>query len=205
MKDQAELVKAAFQCLHMTEDDEKLFVVTINHFIHKSGLMFDLLVGWMLCTPRLRTLALVSCVLFHTMTTQMFNIGMFPFVSLCLLTLWLRPSWTSDLVSSASNCCYNCFRWVMGGTSSIEESESGESGESGEREEWKVYEVRASCVGSGEFRYEEQFPALPETMRTTTRTTKMRSCAAGEKVEKVVEKGTKKETKKKTKKKTKKL
>ena len=137
--------------IELTEEDESLFDNSIGHFIHTSGLFFDLFVGWMLCSPRLRKVALLSCVGFHVMTTQMFSIGLFPWVSLCLLTIWLKPNWTD---------CRWC-RWCRSsvGTSSSDATTANKTGTL-----LNVVWLHASCVANADT-ISEQFPALPETIQ----------------------------------------
>ena len=146
--------------IELTEADEQLFDTSINHFIHKSGLMLDLFVGWMLFTPKLRTIALLSCVSFHLMTTQMFSIGLFPWVSLCLLTMWLNPNWTQRLQSSCSTTSKN-------GSEKIETTLTMDC-------------LNSSCVANPN-EISEQFPGLPETIKvcTTTRNTTTTTSVVG--------------------------
>ncbi len=86
----------------ISQADDKLFEVSVGHFIHQSGLLLDLAVGWLLLHPRTRTLGIFLAVSFHVMTTQLFSIGMFPYVSLVLVTLWLPPTWPKALARCGS-------------------------------------------------------------------------------------------------------
>jgi hypothetical protein len=139
--------------IELTVEDEALFEECLNHFIHKSGLLLDLFVGWLLMTPRFRTVGIVSCISFHLMTTQMFNIGMFPWVSLCLLTMWWSPSWPTLFCCSGGGCNSNT---ATTATAAIEETL-----------------LNTSCANGGD-RKEECFPGFPSTIAVTTSTKKNR-------------------------------
>ena len=82
--------------------DLEMFHHAVSWVIHATGLWFDLGVGWLLMTPgRTRYAGMFLCFTFHALTTQMFSIGMFPYVSLALLTLWLPPDWPQRVAARA--------------------------------------------------------------------------------------------------------
>jgi len=62
-----------------------------NVFFSYGGLLFDLLVPFLLCLKRTRTYTIVVVVLFHVSNQIMFNIGIFPMLSI-LLSLLFLPS-----------------------------------------------------------------------------------------------------------------
>ncbi|HJR89187.1 MAG TPA: HTTM domain-containing protein [Aeromicrobium sp.] len=63
-----------------------------------SGTLFDLLIVFAVAWRRTRLLAFVAAVLFHFTNSQLFSIGIFPFLALGSLTLFCPPDWPRALV-----------------------------------------------------------------------------------------------------------
>jgi hypothetical protein len=58
-----------------------------------GGLMFDLLVVPFLIWKRTRLIALFAAIFFHLSNARLFNIGVFPFLSIAMTLLFLAPTW----------------------------------------------------------------------------------------------------------------
>jgi hypothetical protein len=108
--------------------DLELFHHSVSWIIHATGLWFDLGVGWLLLTPgRARYVGMFLCFTFHAMTTQMFSIGMFPYMSLALLTIWLPPDWPQQVAAGVSACASRLVSGGSGGGGGGGGSSSGRS------------------------------------------------------------------------------
>lgn len=68
-----------------------------GYAIAYGGLLFDLLVVPLLLWRRTRALAFVLAVMFHLLNSQLFNIGVFPWLMLAATTLFLPPDWPRSL------------------------------------------------------------------------------------------------------------
>jgi len=66
-------------------------------FMSYSGLMLDLLAFPMLMYRKTRPWMILSLVIFHFMNDRLFTIGIFPWFMILALTIYLPPSWPSDL------------------------------------------------------------------------------------------------------------
>jgi vitamin K-dependent gamma-carboxylase len=63
------------------------------YFISYGGMLFDLLVVPFLLWKKTRLLALAAAIFFHLSNSFLFNIGVFPFLSIAMTLLFLSPSW----------------------------------------------------------------------------------------------------------------
>jgi hypothetical protein len=63
-----------------------------------SGMLFDLLIVFAVAWRRTRLLALVAATIFHFTNSQLFSIGVFPFLGLACLTLFCEPYWPRTLI-----------------------------------------------------------------------------------------------------------
>jgi len=63
-----------------------------------SGLVFDLFIVFAVAWRPTRLLGLVAAVVFHFTNSQLFSIGVFPFLALGCLTLFCEPDWPRALV-----------------------------------------------------------------------------------------------------------
>jgi hypothetical protein len=63
------------------------------YFITYSGILFDLLVVPFLLWKKTRLLALAAAICFHLSNAYLFNIGVFPFLSIVMTLLFLSPEW----------------------------------------------------------------------------------------------------------------
>jgi len=62
-------------------------------FFSYGGLGFDLLIVPALLWPRTRAAAFLVCVLFHLANSQLFTIGVFPWMAIALTAVFFDPSW----------------------------------------------------------------------------------------------------------------
>ena len=67
-------------------------------FFSYGGLLFDLLVVPALLWRRTRPFAFVGAVLFHTINSQLFSIGIFPWMMVAATTLFFEPDWVRGLL-----------------------------------------------------------------------------------------------------------
>ena len=65
----------------------------VFYFVSYSGLLLDLLMFPMLLWKRTRALAIVLAVTFHLCNSWLFDIGVFPFLSIALSLLFVNPQW----------------------------------------------------------------------------------------------------------------
>jgi hypothetical protein len=63
-----------------------------------SGLFFDLFIVFAVAWRRTRLLGLLAAVTFHFTNSQLFSIGVFPFLALACLTLFCEPYWPRALI-----------------------------------------------------------------------------------------------------------
>jgi len=63
-----------------------------------SGLLFDLFIVFAVAWRRTRLLALAAALIFHFTNSQLFSIGVFPFLALGCLTLFCEPDWPRALI-----------------------------------------------------------------------------------------------------------
>ena len=62
------------------------------------GLFFDLLIVPLLLYRRTRIFAFIVAIIFHATNKLLFDIGIFPYVSLLLTTLYFSPGWPRKLL-----------------------------------------------------------------------------------------------------------
>ena len=68
------------------------------YVIHLGGFLFDSSVGFLLLTGRTRPLAFALATFFNVANSQMFTIGMFPWVMLAVMPIFCRPDWPTAVV-----------------------------------------------------------------------------------------------------------
>ncbi|KAF4523661.1 hypothetical protein B566_EDAN006031 [Ephemera danica] len=66
--------------------------------IHVGGFLLDLTIGFWLFFDKTRPIALLFCASFHVMNSQLFAIGMFPYVCLVTMLLFCNPDWPRNLI-----------------------------------------------------------------------------------------------------------
>jgi hypothetical protein len=71
-----------------------------------GGMLLDLTVAFLLLHKRLRWWALAALVFFHATNHLIFNIGIFPYLSMVLTSMWFEPDWPKRFVA-----------WIGGGSS----------------------------------------------------------------------------------------
>lgn len=62
-------------------------------FMAWGGFLLDISIAFLLLHKRLRWLALAGAVFFHLCNHLIFNIGIFPYLSLVMTSLWFEPDW----------------------------------------------------------------------------------------------------------------
>lgn len=67
---------------------------TVVYFIAYGGLLFDLLIPWLLLCQRTRRLAVALILIFHITNSQLFQIGVFPWLGIWSTILFLDPERT---------------------------------------------------------------------------------------------------------------
>ncbi len=68
------------------------------YFFSYGGLCFDLLVTPALLWRRTRPFAFAAAIVFHVLNSQLFSIGIFPWLMLAATTLFFEPGWPRTLV-----------------------------------------------------------------------------------------------------------
>jgi hypothetical protein len=68
------------------------------YFFSYGGLLFDLLVTPALLWRRTRPFAFAAAVVFHVLNSQLFSIGIFPWMMIAATTLFFEPDWPRRLV-----------------------------------------------------------------------------------------------------------
>ena len=79
-----------------------------------GGMLLDLLCPFMLLHRRLRWVALALLLLFHATNHLIFNIGIFPYLSLVLTSLFFAPDWPLRLVNWLGQRVPRVARWQVG-------------------------------------------------------------------------------------------
>ncbi|XP_059471384.1 vitamin K-dependent gamma-carboxylase isoform X2 [Neocloeon triangulifer] len=74
--------------------------------IHVGGFVLDLTVAFWLFFDKTRPSALFFCSSFHLMNSQIFSIGMFPYVCLVTLPLFCDPSWPRKIFPTSTTNDY---------------------------------------------------------------------------------------------------
>lgn len=77
--------------LFLTEQQVSLYIV------HLGGLTIDLSSGFLLFFDQTRPIAFFFVGMFHIMNSQLFSIGMFPWMMLATMPLFCHPSWPRKL------------------------------------------------------------------------------------------------------------
>ncbi|XP_064457800.1 vitamin K-dependent gamma-carboxylase-like [Ornithodoros turicata] len=71
------------------------------YIIHWGGFLFDLTVGFLMMSSITRATALLLSFLFNGMNSQMFRIGMFPYVMITLSPLFLNYDWPKQAIAAS--------------------------------------------------------------------------------------------------------
>lgn len=64
-----------------------------------AGFLFDATIVFFLSRPRTRKTAFVVVLVFHSLTRVLFDIGMFPFIMTCAVTVFFSASWPRDVLA----------------------------------------------------------------------------------------------------------
>ena len=76
--------------------DQEWFVM----FFVWSGLLFDLLIVFLLLFRKTRVLGFILCVVFHLLNASLFRIGIFPWLMIFATTVFFAPEWPRRILSS---------------------------------------------------------------------------------------------------------
>ncbi|MDX2053351.1 MAG: HTTM domain-containing protein [Polyangiaceae bacterium] len=68
------------------------------HVMSWAGFLFDMSIAWLLLVPRLRPFAYPVLLFFHSMTSVLFPIGMFPVIMTLGALVFFSPSWPRRLL-----------------------------------------------------------------------------------------------------------
>ena len=69
-----------------------------KYIVHLGGFFIDISVGFLFCFNLTRPIGYFFCALFNLMNSQMFAIGMFPFVMLAVLPIYSRTDWPQVII-----------------------------------------------------------------------------------------------------------
>ncbi|KAJ6216776.1 hypothetical protein RDWZM_007933 [Blomia tropicalis] len=76
----------------------------IDYFvIHVGGFVFDSSVGFMFLFSATRPIGFLLAIAFNLINSQMFQIGMFPFVMIMVMPIFLSPNWPRKVVNRIHN------------------------------------------------------------------------------------------------------
>lgn len=67
-----------------------------------TGLLYDLTIGFFLLNKKTRKYAFISVVIFHIFTYLLFNIGVFPWIMILIVTVFFEPDWFEEYISKIS-------------------------------------------------------------------------------------------------------
>ncbi|KAK3891196.1 hypothetical protein Pcinc_004911 [Petrolisthes cinctipes] len=74
-----------------------------NYLVHIGGLLLDLTIGPLLLHPTSRPYAFIPVTAFHLLNSQIFSIGMFPWVCLATLPVFCNFDWPRSLLNSVTS------------------------------------------------------------------------------------------------------
>ncbi|GGE15975.1 HTTM domain-containing protein [Psychroflexus salis] len=78
----------------------QLFQLEWVHYVMSwSGMLYDLLIPFLLFNKRTRTFAFVLVVVFHVMTRVLFPIGIFPYVMICATLIFFDASFHEKIIT----------------------------------------------------------------------------------------------------------
>ena len=85
-----------------------LFKLKITAYVMAwGGMLLDLTAGFLLLHKRLRWVALGLLLFFHATNHLIFNIGIFPYLSMVLTSLYFAPDWPKRFVDWLANAKWN--------------------------------------------------------------------------------------------------
>ncbi|CAG2115458.1 unnamed protein product [Medioppia subpectinata] len=68
------------------------------YVVHLGGFVFDLTIGFFLVWNKSRFFAYFFCLLFNSMNSRLFSIGMFPYVMIAIMPVFSAPDWPKQLI-----------------------------------------------------------------------------------------------------------
>lgn len=89
---------------HWVFDPFKIFLSESNieyYIVHLGGFLLDLTIGFWLIWSKSRPYAMFFGASFHLMNSQLFSIGMFPYMCLATLPIFCRPDWPKHLMDQS--------------------------------------------------------------------------------------------------------
>jgi len=78
-----------------THPNKEIFIYVISYF----GIFFDLLIVPLLLFRKTRVITFLLALIFHISNKVLFNIGIFPYLSLILSTMYFSPGWPRKLLN----------------------------------------------------------------------------------------------------------
>jgi len=85
-----------------THPNKEIFIYVISYF----GIFFDLLIVPLLLFRKTRVIVFLFALLFHISNKVLFNIGIFPYLSLILTTVYFSPGWSHKLFNKTADSDY---------------------------------------------------------------------------------------------------
>lgn len=76
------------------------------YMIHICGLIFDLSAGFLLYFDSTRIIGLTLAYKFHIMNAVMFNIGMFSYACIAMITIFCYPDWPKKIIRKFPSCMH---------------------------------------------------------------------------------------------------
>ncbi len=86
-------------------------------FLAWTGLLYDLLIGFLLLIRRTRILGIVLTLMFHTTNNHLFPIGVFPIMAFTATLIFLEPDWPGRFWQwlRRPRLARPNFKWLLGG------------------------------------------------------------------------------------------
>ncbi|XP_021361813.1 vitamin K-dependent gamma-carboxylase-like [Mizuhopecten yessoensis] len=69
------------------------------YIVHRFGFFLDLSLGFLLFFDKTRKVGMLMALSFHAMNSQIFSIGMFPYIGIATLTIFCYPDWPRKIVN----------------------------------------------------------------------------------------------------------
>lgn len=92
------------------------------YFMAWGGFLLDSSIAFLLLHKRLRWWALAGAVFFHATNHLIFNIGIFPYLSLVLTSLFFEPYWPRNFVNWLANRFDRVKRWQKGWQKTVKDA-----------------------------------------------------------------------------------
>ncbi len=106
------------------------------YFMAWGGFLLDSSIAFLLLHKRLRWWALAGAVFFHATNHLIFNIGIFPYLSLVLTSLFFEPYWPRNFVNWLANRSERVKRWQKNWQKTVADAAAHERFESSSASKW---------------------------------------------------------------------